>query len=409
MLFFKTAKEESMDIITAMEKIMKKTRKCKLKDRFFKKVEKYTSFLSEKLDLGKVETVFLTVMMNWESSWRNNEFSGYFGLENISLVRFKENIKNLIDKKFISRSVDDDGEEFEVRQIVRETLSRNEPYKFDPKKEPIVVDKNSTQITRIKSGEITEREMFYNEHEQDQINDVIKALNPEMYTKIHEKLVERHARTNFSCLFYGGPGTGKTETALQIAKLTGRDIFIMTLSEARSKWYGETEKIIKSMFDKYKKAVNNSSKTPILFINEADALLSQRSEAPGTPYGENTMKNIILQELEDLDGIFIATTNLANSLDKAMERRFFYKIEFKKPEPKVRAKIWKSMIPKISDDFAQKLGNEYDFAGGIIDNVNRKCIIHEVIHDEEVNEPKIIEFCQQETISEKRTKGFSAI
>ena len=46
---------------------------------------------------------------------------------------------------------------------------------------------------------------------------------------------------------------------------------------------------------------------------------------------DNAMQNIILQEIEDLEGILIATTNLTSNLDSAFERRFLFKVEFNKP------------------------------------------------------------------------------
>jgi len=64
-------------------------------------------------------------------------------------------------------------------------------------------------------------------------------------------------RTGFACLFSGGPGTGKTETALQIARITGRDIMQVDIAATKSKWFGESEKQIKAIFDKYRNCVKN--------------------------------------------------------------------------------------------------------------------------------------------------------
>jgi SpoVK/Ycf46/Vps4 family AAA+-type ATPase len=75
---------------------------------------------------------------------------------------------------------------------------------------------------------------------------------------------------------------------------------------------------------------------------------------------ENSMQNIILQEIENLDGILIATTNLTQNIDKAFDRRFLYKIEFKKPEIQVRKSIWKSMFPDLSGRDAFMLASNFD-------------------------------------------------
>lgn len=98
-------------------------------------------------------------------------------------------------------------------------------------------------------------------------------------------------------------------------------------------WVGESEKNIKGIFDDYKKEVKQLAKAPILLFNEADAIIGKRQVGAerAVEKMENSIQNIILQEIEQLDGILIATTNLAENMDKAFERRFLYKIQFEKP------------------------------------------------------------------------------
>lgn len=89
-------------------------------------------------------------------------------------------------------------------------------------------------------------------------------------------------------------------------------------------WVGESEKNIKGIFDDYKQKVKQSVKAPILLFNEADAIIVKRQVGAerAVEKMENSIQNIILQEIEQLDGILIATTNLAENMDKAFERRF---------------------------------------------------------------------------------------
>lgn len=89
-------------------------------------------------------------------------------------------------------------------------------------------------------------------------------------------------------------------------------------------WVGESEKNIKGIFDDYKQKVKQSVKAPILLFNEADAIIGKRQVGAerAVEKMENSIQNIILQEIEQLDGILIATTNLAENMDKAFERRF---------------------------------------------------------------------------------------
>jgi SpoVK/Ycf46/Vps4 family AAA+-type ATPase len=116
----------------------------------------------------------------------------------------------------------------------------------------------------------------------------------------------------------------------------------------------------------------------------------------------NTIQNIVLQEMETLDGIMIATTNLEQSLDSAFERRFLYKVRFERPDVEQRKQIWKSMLPTLNDDTAQQLASSYDFSGGQIENIVRKCDVESILYGEAaVNTDKIKRFCQEETILKK--------
>ena len=238
-----------------------------------------------------------------------------------------------------------------------------------------------------------------------QVEQLQSLLGKERMTRVQKRLKEKGMRTGFTCLFYGDPGTGKTETAQQLARLTGRDIMLVDVPSIRSKWVGETEKNIKDVFDRYKRLAQNNDIAPILLFNEADAVLNKRAEgATGSvDKMENAMQNIILQEMEQLDGIMIATTNLTGSLDAAFERRFLYKIEFEKPTPNESRHIWKSMLPELTDEEALSLASSYAFSGGQIENVARKQLIDNVLNENDtLNITAIHEACKSESLSKRK-------
>jgi AAA+ superfamily predicted ATPase len=106
-----------------------------------------------------------------------------------------------------------------------------------------------------------------------------------------------------------------------------------------------------------------------------------------------------LEELENFEGIFFATTNLASNLDLAFERRFLFKVEFLKPEISIKAKIWKSKLPSLKVTECEELASQFDFSGGQIDNIVRKNEIHEVIHGLKVEFKSIIDFCATELLA----------
>ncbi len=252
---------------------------------------------------------------------------------------------------------------------------------------------------------IQAKDLFYNDTEQEQINRLADLLSEEKLAAIRSRLEEKGMRKGFSCLFYGLPGTGKTETVLQLARLTGRDVMEVNIAGMRDKYVGESEKNIKSVFVRYRKACEQSAVMPILLFNEADALINKRTEniEHSVDKMDNAMQNIILQEMENLDGILIATTNLTCNLDNAFDRRFLFKVEFQKPSVAVKTKIWRSMMEGLSQEEAQRLAAKYDFSGGQIENIARKQNIEYILSGEKASLDRLERFCNEELISKRNT------
>ena len=260
----------------------------------------------------------------------------------------------------------------------------------------------SNGMNTVRHTEIVAKNLFYNKENNAQISRLKSLLEQESYRKTCERLKDRGLRSGFTCLFYGSPGTGKTETAYQLARQTGRDIILVNVPEIKSCWVGESEKNIKGLFDQYRKIVERSTVAPILLFNEADAIFGIRQEGATRAVDkmENSIQNIILQEMERLDGILIATTNLTTNLDKAFERRFLYKIRFDRPDEKVKEQIWASMLPALSEEDARELAYGFDFSGGQIENIVRKKEIKFIIDGVEAGLEEIRDYCREEMIED---------
>ena len=138
------------------------------------------------------------------------------------------------------------------------------------------------------------------------------------------------------------------------------------------------------------------------FFNEVDAIFSKRIDNPEDSVDQmmNSIQNICLEAIENLDGILIATTNLAgNFCEEAFARRFIFKVEFSTPEAETRTKIWKSMIADISDDDACELGRSYAFSGGNIENIARKAAVGYVLSGEKASLADLRKYCDVESLS----------
>ncbi len=257
----------------------------------------------------------------------------------------------------------------------------------------------------IKSDSLTEKELYYDSPVKGSLATLCNLLSEDRYTQVRAALDEKGMRTGFTCLFYGSPGTGKTESVYQLARKTGRDIIMADVSKLKSMWVGESEKNLRRLFSDYRRMVEGKSLTPILLFNEADAIFGiRKSGADGAvDKMENSLQNIILQEMEDLKGILIATTNLTENLDKAFERRFLYKVHFEKPSVQVKASIWSSMLPELTEDEVAKLSVGFDFSGGQIENIVRKKTVQSILTGKEPSFDDIQQYCTEEEINTRPT------
>ena len=272
-------------------------------------------------------------------------------------------------------------------------------------------DKRIPRMNGIKSHkDIMPKELFYNEAEHEQVERLRNILSQEQLPVIQERLKRKGMRTGVCILMHGYPGTGKTATVYELARQTGRDIIQVQVTDFKDKYVGESEAKLKSIFDNYRQLCNNSSAMPILLLNEGDAILSKRVEnvEHGADQMMNAVQNIILEEMENLQGIMIVTTNLTTNLDKAFERRFIFKIKFEKPGQKVKARIWQSMIDTLKEDEATELARLFDVTGGEIENIARKSTMEYILTGQEADVEMIKKFVRQEKIESSKTAiGFT--
>ena len=266
----------------------------------------------------------------------------------------------------------------------------------------------------VRSSAIKPKELFYDGSVAEQMERLASLLEPEHFAGVQARLAEMGMRKGFAVLFTGGAGCGKTAGVYELARRTGRDVFAVDMSQLKSKWVGDSEKIVKGVFTTYREMCRTRDLAPILLFNEADAIFSRRMENPQDSVDQmmNAIQNIILQELENLEGILVATTNLAsNFCDDAFARRFLFKVEFGKPEAATRAKIWKSMLQDISGEDALALAGRYDFSGGNIENVARKAAVGYVLSGRKAGLDELVKYCDEETLSSQKAArriGFNA-
>lgn len=263
----------------------------------------------------------------------------------------------------------------------------------------------------ITAGSVTPKQLFFNHETEDQLTGINRVLEPRKFRTYLKELKRNAMKPGMTIIFDGPSGTGKTEAVYQVARNTGRDIMMVDLSAVRSKWFGESEKQARKVFDDYAVLLKNSTVEPILFINEADGFFSKRMENTGrgssTDQTMNTLQNIMLQGLENFEGILMATTNLAGNLDKAFERRFMFRVRFPKPDCVTRQKIWESKLPELTPEKAAILGERYALTGGQIDNQVRQVVLKRVLNRKLDQFAFLLENCARDTgFDERKRIGF---
>ncbi|MCH5336653.1 MAG: ATP-binding protein [Campylobacter sp.] len=247
-----------------------------------------------------------------------------------------------------------------------------------------IINFESKQSKKIKlESVLKEQDIFELIEPNTDINDVIipsqtKELLENILKQQDKKVLERlnlwgiktSKNIEAKIIFYGPAGTGKTMSALSMAKSMKKAVLSFDCSKILSKWVGESEQNVRRIFDTYKKISSTCKQNPILLLNEADQFLSTRVQSSsGSDKMHNQMQNIFLEQIERFSGVIIATTNFLESLDTAFSRRFDYKIEFKKPDFKDRLKMWKKFLPKNAEfekAFDENILANYELSGAQI-------------------------------------------
>ena len=357
------------------------------------------------LSLTKVNMIFLTYLCTLFYIQQEDIFS----IHRLDFFDFINNERIDINKLFELELIEYSGDDFKDKDHI--ALTHKALIELLGITESVLKSKKDSEL--INHENILKKELFYNENDKRQIEQLTELLMEKNLIKVRERLKIKGMRTGFSCLFFGAPGTGKTETAYQIARISGRDIMSIDISMTKSCWFGESEKIIKNIFTQYryrvKKANSRNLPVPIILLNEADAIINKRKDTSisGVAQTENAIQNIILEELENMDGILIATTNLTENIDTAFERRFIYKIEFQKPCIETRQSIWKNFIPELTGEDTNKLAEVFDLSGGQIENIARKRTIVSILNGKDPEFTDLIKICGEETMLNNEIKiGF---
>lgn len=115
----------------------------------------------------------------------------------------------------------------------------------------LFTDEKNKDKRLIYPEDIPEKPLFYDDELSRQLNLLKENLQEERFSELQKRLEEQSLSKGVAAIFHGLPGTGKTETAMQIAKATGRPVCHVDIAGSKSCWFGESEKLIKRIFTDY--------------------------------------------------------------------------------------------------------------------------------------------------------------
>lgn len=215
-------------------------------------------------------------------------------------------------------------------------------------------------------------------------------------TVLHEWGLKGRVKPGYRVLFYGPPGTGKTLASTLLGKYTGKDVYKIDLSMVVSKFIGETEKNLASLF------AQAENKDWILFFDEADALFGKRTNVRDAhdKYA-NQEVSYLLQRVEEYNGLVILASNFKNNIDEAFLRRFQSIIYFPLPQKEERFQLWKQTLPdkvKIANHVdLGSIAEKYELTGANVVNVVQQiCLEHLANGSKEVTEKDFIDAVRKE-------------
>jgi vacuolar protein-sorting-associated protein 4 len=164
-------------------------------------------------------------------------------------------------------------------------------------------------------------------------------------------LFTEHRKSRKGILLYGPPGTGKSYLAKAIATEVDSTLFSISASDLLSKWIGESERLIKQLFQ-----LARERKPSIIFIDEIDSLCASR-DGNSNPHLAGTKTEILVQ----MDGVgknnegllILAATNMPWSLDPAIRRRFQRRIHIPLPDEQARRQLFKISAGKMKIELSK--------------------------------------------------------
>jgi hypothetical protein len=331
-----------------------------------------------------------------------------FGNTALEISRLKRELQNPLHKLYITDVLERYKNEHGMVRIGAHISWARMINESEKEEEHIVPISKALNLFKYQS--ILPKKLLYNPETTVKVQQMRKILIPSNLKKYEQGMRKKGEPSGIIALFSGGPGTGKTELARQLARDTNRDLLFFDVAQQRNMYFGETEKAIKQVFDDYRRMCKQATYAPILFFNEGDAVFAKRMESSiQTTQTENSVQTILLQEMEIFEGIMIITTNRPLSFDAAFDRRILLNIEILDPVAEVRFELLRHLFPMIQEAEANRLAQSYVFTAAHLDVFRRQWDLNRIIKECKKPQIEALEaYLQSLSVKRKRPIGFVA-
>ena len=323
------------------------------------------------------------------------------------LLRYKEDLTGLAEKKLIKKLESESGEPFYViPEYVSAAIVSNMPKIIFPQ-----FDDDDDNELLIPVKKILERTVYFSDEIEEKIRKYSDLLKHDSFAAKQDELKKKRLPPGISFVFSGVRKTAKKQAAFTIAKKSDRSVFAFNLKNAASQLMNNPDSL-KALFSTYKRFSDKEKlegrHKPVFVLEGASIFLQKRFAKPDSEFETviQIVQEIFEEIMESFSGILIA---VCDEYDDAFDNNFYGKIYFPEPTDESKVKIWQNKIEWLDEKTVSSFSDKFSLSSEEISNIAKRIQIDEVLEGKRPSASAIEEYCRNERKHmQKYSGGFLA-
>ncbi|MBQ4237038.1 MAG: hypothetical protein II716_09415 [Treponema sp.] len=323
------------------------------------------------------------------------------------LLRYKEDLTGLAEKKLIKKLESESGEPFYViPEYVSAAIVSNMPKIIFPQ-----FDDDDDNELLIPVKKILERTVYFSDEIEEKIRKYSDLLKHDSFAAKQDELKKKRLPPGISFVFSGVRKTAKKQAAFTIAKKSDRSVFSFNLKNAASQLMNNPDSL-KALFSTYKRFSDKEKlegrHKPVFVLEGASIFLQKRFAKPDSEFETviQIVQEIFEEIMESFSGILIA---ICDEYDDAFDNNFYGKIYFPEPTDESKVKIWQNKIEWLDEKTVSSFSDKFSLSSEEISNIAKRIQIDEVLEGKRPSASAIEEYCRNERKHmQKYSGGFLA-